>query len=232
MGNKMIVNTSAKNLEKDIAKVAGKALATIACPVVGGALWGKSFASRTGGGALGFLAGVSLTIGMGINGTSKIYDNPSIHTEAHGIFSISKEFGLVATVGMILSPPLFSAVTYPMTYAGEGKDMIKIEGDKVFTYEPEFNQFLLSFPQHREFEYNGMKYSLVESEEKVMDYSQSLKDYLAKGDILNARATRKMLNGAEADFTIAKSAYEQAYTKLRGHMDKMNTEIRELEDKE
>ncbi len=202
---------------KKAASIAGKTLATIVCPPLGGALFGRDGNERITGGLIGFACSVVLSLSTGIvtivNSQKIIYDNPKIHSTKYvDSFPKTLLFAFVSPIAHYkqLSPRTVlkesqndkSAVEYSV----KSRDIIKFDN----------NQYRLMLDYGNEFRTSPDK-----NWQSVQQAQNEFNRYHEQGNILKAREAKAELEEVTKNYNELKNKFQQA-------VDKMNSELEQL----
>ncbi len=210
---------------KTAGKYVGKTAATIACPPLGLALWGKTLEGRAIGGFLGVMLSGAVSIGvLGFNGGAKqIYNQPEVARVTHWPES-ARNFG-----ASFFSPLYFYFNKEKITSVDMGGEKAAyIKGHDAIEFKD--GEYGLNFDETREFS-NTLERgyeSLEDARNEFSDFYGKLNTRLKEGDIQGARQARIELDGAKQDLEDLTAKYEEVEGTLQQAVENMNSELEEL----
>jgi len=208
---------------KKIAEYTGKTLATIVCPPVGLALWGKK--ERGTAFLSGMLLSMLSTIYPAVLSGDEIYDNPPMVRGRQPISSVR------TILGGCFSPLAFyvdgttKATTLILNNNEREHVIYSIEGYDAVSFQN--GRYRLNFGKDRRFR-AGDRFSwenVEEAEKQVERLQRTLDDYVSEGNISKARQVREKLTRVQNRLQETLERYNQTRTAFQEAIDKMNSEL-------
>ena len=216
------------------AKLAGKTLLTLVSPPIGLAIFTKNRFT-------GFSAGILLSalialnsMGFGLLGYKKIYDEPfaKLAGEAIGPRLVVEQdratagFQIVAPLLISPLPAFFPGFTYNnVLNITEGDRKYSVVGDNVLIFDREKGQYVLDFSNVRNLSYNGESFSLTKARSKLESLSREHDKLLSQGDIIRAREKYAELESAQAVLIEAEVTYEVTERAYKDAVERMNKDL-------
>lgn len=195
---------------KEIAKYAGKIVATIVSPPLGGPLW---FKGRNK--VLGVLGGIIVSVNISVRlnpyiSRNEVYDNPLVKVERK---VPETDMDVLPVLEAFSCPLAFYFHNPKKTIVGEDTKCV-VFGDDVINFQNETGKYVLNFGHERRFgdTYEGTS---------VQKAREKLRNYVNKGNIPEARKAK-----SELDEII--ESHNQIRQVLKETVKKMNSELEGL----